>query len=248
MLTLFVADLHLGEARPEPIAQFIRLTRRAEREAEAFYILGDLFELWLGDDDLGQAHRTILDALAGLSRAGCKIFFAHGNRDFLCGARFAELSGATLLPDYTTVELAGLRALVTHGDLLCTRDVKYQRFRKVVRARGVQALFRSIPLSARRWMAGRTRAGTVASMRNKSDVVMDVEQSTVEQIMCAHRTDVLIHGHTHRPAVHRFSVDGVGKIRYVLGDWYGRESVLIHNGTGLELKSIEDYLAGTPAA
>ncbi|MEQ8494410.1 MAG: UDP-2,3-diacylglucosamine diphosphatase, partial [Gammaproteobacteria bacterium] len=133
MTALFVSDLHLGAERPDKFALFHAFLERARTRARAVYILGDLFEVWLGDDDDDPLHREVVAALAATSAAGVAVYFAHGNRDFLCGARFARETGATLLPDYAAFDIDGERIVVTHGDLLCTRDVKYQRFRRVVR-------------------------------------------------------------------------------------------------------------------
>lgn len=246
MTTLFVSDLHLASARPAQLALFIAfIARVAQRRARALYILGDLFEVWLGDDDDTSPNSEVMATLAGLRAAGVELFVACGNRDFLFGPRFAAATGAQLLDDYAVIDLYGTPTLLTHGDLLCTRDIKYQRFRRVVRHPVTRRLFLATPLAWRQHIAHRTRSGTVASMQRKDDAVMDVEESTVAAVMAHYGVKLLIHGHTHRPAFHDYEPDT--RRRIVLGDWYEQDSVLVCDRDGQRALRVADYLA-LPAA
>lgn len=243
MTTLVVSDLHLGAERPEKLDCFRAFCARARREADTLYILGDLFEVWVGDDDDTSPHPTVLDELARLSEAGVTLGVARGNRDFLLGDRFAQTTGARLLADYERIELNGRAALLTHGDLLCTDDVKYQRFRSVVRNRAIQKTFLTAPLAWRKRIAHRTQRGTRASTARKAPAIMDVVSGSVESVMRAQDVRLLIHGHTHRPAVHDFTLDGVPARRIVLGDWYEQENVLVCDDAGERLVELSDYLS-----
>lgn len=244
MTTLVVSDLHLSAARPDKLALFTAFCARAAQDrVQALYILGDLFEVWLGDDDDSAEHRPVLDSLRALSAAGVALFVSHGNRDFLFGPRFAARTGCTLLGDYAVAEIGGERTLLMHGDLLCTRDVKYQRFRAVVRNRCVRAAFLATPLAWRQRIAARTRAGTQASAQRKPAAIMDVEEGTVLATMAAHDATLLIHGHTHRPAEHHYDSGTHARRRIVLGDWYEQDSVLVCDEAGQRLQRVADYLA-----
>lgn len=242
-MQLFVSDLHLSVDRPDKLELFQRFAARAAQVASKLYILGDLFEVWLGDDDDTPEHRAIVEALAGLSAAGVAVYFIHGNRDFLCGADFSTQTGATLLPDYATIELDGQCAVLTHGDLLCTRDVKYQRFRRVVRHPLVRRLFLAVPLASRRRIAFGTRTRTVASMESKDTEIMDVDSATVAEVLRRHAATLLIHGHTHRPAMHAVAVDGRACQRVVIGDWYCDDDVLIYDNGRLSKMRVGDFVA-----
>ena len=241
MTTLFVSDLHLASARPAQLALFQQfIARVAQRRARALYILGDLVDVWLGDDDDGSPpNREIIAALASLRAAGVELHVGHGNRDFLYGPRFVAATGARLLSDYAVIDLYGTTTLLTHGDLLCTRDVKYQRFRRVVRHPLTRHAFLATPLAWRQRIAQRTRSGTVASMRRKDDAIMDVEEASVAAIMSRYQASLLIHGHTHRPAIHDYAD---GRRRIVLGDWYERDGVLVCDDAGQRALRVSDYL------
>lgn len=243
MTTLFVSDLHLCNARPDKLELFLEFLAQAPRRARALYILGDLFEVWLGDDDDTPPHPQVIAALAALTAAGVALAVSRGNRDFLFGRRFAQATGATLLPDYAVLDLDGERALVTHGDLLCTRDVKYQRFRRVVRNPLIRSAFLALPLATRARIARRTQAGTQASMQSKREDLMDVDQDTVCAVMQAHDVTLLIHGHTHRPAEHRFQRGQASCRRIVLGDWYEQDSVLVCDAHGQHARPVAAWLA-----
>lgn len=242
MTTLFVSDLHLSAERPEQLELFLNFAERARSKAHALYVLGDLFEVWLGDDDDTPGHAEIIDALRALSSAGVELHIGHGNRDFLFGRRFARATGARLMADYEIIDLYGQRTLLTHGDLLCTKDVKYQKFRKLVRNPIVRTAFLSTPLSLRRRIALKTQSGTKASMRAKSDFIMDVDEDTVSSVMAQHAAMLLIHGHTHRPGIHDFDIEGKACRRIVLGDWYDQDSVLVCDEGGPQPLRVSDFL------
>jgi len=224
--TLFVSDLHLDAASPEIARQFHAFLAGDARSAAALYILGDLFEAWLGDDDPDPAARSTVAALRALVDAGVPCFVMHGNRDFLIGERFCRETGATLLEDDTVVEVHGERVLLMHGDALCTDDVSYQRLRRIVRNPVVRWIFRHMTLEQRRALARKMRAGSREHVGMTAPEIMDVNAAAVAQAFRAAGVRTLIHGHTHRPAVHEIEVDGVPSRRIVLGDWYTQGSVL----------------------
>ena len=243
MPSLFVSDTHLAAARPAQVELFRRVLARAGAAGATLYVLGDLVEFWLGDDDDDPVQREVVGLLAAYTAQGNALHVAFGNRDFLLGARFKAETGATLLEDWTTVQLGGETALLTHGDLLCTRDLKYQMFRAFVRNPDNQQKFLAAPLEERRRIASSTREGTQASMMEKDDHIMDVDQAAVERCLKTHGARVLIHGHTHRPGTHSFEVDGHTCYRHVLGDWYGTGTVLWVDGSNFRLQSVPDFLA-----
>ena len=215
---------------------------RASLTARAVYLLGDVFEIWLGDDDDSPPHPRILAALRRYTESGGSLSVMRGNRDFLFSEAFATATGATLLDDWHTIELFDARTLLTHGDLLCTRDVQYQQFRHYVRNPDNQREFLAHPLAKRREIAAHTRSGTKASMLEKEDVIMDVEQSTVEKFMHEFRAYRLIHGHTHRPADHHFTDSGgQTRERFVLGDWYDGCSILVARDENLHRLSAASF-------
>ncbi len=236
MKTLFVSDLHLDAASPEIARQFHAFLGDEARSAEALYILGDLFEAWLGDDDPDPAARATVGALRALTDSGVPLFLMHGNRDFLIGERFCRETGATLLPDGTVIELHGERAVLMHGDALCTDDASYQRLRRIVRNPLVRGLFRLMTLNQRRALAARLRAGSRAHVGMTAPELMDVNAETVAQAFREAGVRTMIHGHTHRPAVHPLEIDGAPAKRIVLGDWYTQGSVLEVSAGGFELR------------
>ena len=242
MTTLFVSDLHLSSARPAQLTLFLEFIARARQGVQALYILGDLFEVWLGDDDDTPPNAAVVAALAELTSAGVALHIGYGNRDFLYGPRFVAASGARLLDDYAVIDLYDTPTLVTHGDLLCTRDVNYQRFRRVVRHPLTRHLFLATPLAWRQRIAHRTRAGTTASMRRKDDAIMDVDETTVAEVMTRYDVKLLIHGHTHRPAVHDYGLEQ--RRRIVLGDWYEQDSVLVCDRSGQRAMRVSEFLSG----
>jgi UDP-2,3-diacylglucosamine hydrolase len=236
--TLFVSDLHLDAAAPGIAQQFHDFLADAARSADALYILGDLFEAWLGDDDPDPAARATVRALRALVDAGVPVFVMHGNRDFLIGERFCRESGATLLADGTVVELYGERVLLMHGDALCTDDLGYQRLRRIVRNPLVRGTLRLMTLNQRRALAARLRAGSREHIGMTAPEIMDVNPAAVTQAFRAAGVRTLIHGHTHRPAVHPLEVDGAPARRVVLGDWYTQGSVLEASPGGFELRTL----------
>jgi UDP-2,3-diacylglucosamine hydrolase len=226
MSTLFISDLHLDESRPEIVDLFERFLAGEARGADALYILGDLFESWIGDDDDSPLAQRVAHALHALNDSGVPIYFMRGNRDFVLGKDFARKAGMIILDDPTIIELHGEPVLLMHGDTLCTDDVDYQRFRRIMHNRWFQRLALALPLSIRRRIAGRLRGQSQKHVARKAESIMDVNQSAVEAAMREHGVRLLIHGHTHRPATHRFDVDGQTAERIVLGDWYDQSSIL----------------------
>lgn len=243
MTTLFISDLHLDESRPEITHLFLAFLREEARSAEALYILGDLFEAWLGDDDRSALTDAVRQALRALVTAGVPVSFLRGNRDFLVGTDFAAETGATLLPDPCVMVLYGEPTLVMHGDLLCTDDLAYQAFRKQVRDPAWQETFLTQPLPARQAFAAQARAasqqrqaGLIAA--NTLEAITDVNAAAVEDTMQRYGVTRLIHGHTHRPAIHALTAGGHRAHRVVLGDWYEQGSVLRVSSDGYALTAL----------
>lgn len=227
MTTLFISDLHLDGSRPEITALFLEFLQEEAAKASALYILGDFFEVWIGDDDDDPHHARVMDGLKALTARGIPVYFMHGNRDFLIGKCFADRTGVTLLADPKLIDLGDSPTLLMHGDTLCTDDVQYQRARRFLRNPLIQGIYRALPLSLRRRIAAYARAKSKKDTAAKSAYIMDVNPQAVESVMTQHGVRRLIHGHTHRPAIHRFS-NGEGKAmeRIVLGDWYEQSSIL----------------------
>lgn len=239
MTTLFVSDLHLHASRPAVTECFLRFLSHAASQAQALYILGDLFESWIGDDAPGPTGIEVGAALRRLTDRGVACNFMRGNRDFLVGRRFADQAGLTLLPDEFVIELHGERALLMHGDTLCTDDHAYQRYRRVVRSPVTQALYLALPVRGRNRIEAQLRSRSTAGYDSKPAMLMDVNQQAVAATMQRHGVSLLIHGHTHRPAIHRFeTVDLQTARRIVLGDWYEQGSVLAWTRSGPELRQL----------
>lgn len=239
--TWFISDLHLDISRPDVTLQFLQLLQNLkDNNTQSLYILGDLFEFWIGDDvldhPLGQPLLPIIKALHSLSASGCVIYFIHGNRDFVIGEMFSERTGVQLLPEHHIIDLYGEPVLIMHGDTLCTDDHQYQAFRSLSRTSEwqQQLLFLEIPERIKQAMA--MRAESAKTTRAQSEEILDVNQGTVEATMLEHGVKRLIHGHTHRPAVHEFVLaDGQKMQRIVLGDWYDQQSHLKYDPDGFEL-------------
>jgi UDP-2,3-diacylglucosamine hydrolase len=245
--TLFISDLHLDGTRPDITAQFLEFLEREGRRAEALYILGDLFEAWIGDDDPDPGKLGVIQGLRAVSDAGVKTFLIHGNRDFLIGQRFCRETGMKLLNDGTVIEVYGRRVLLMHGDLLCIDDHAYQRLRRIVRNPLVQFALRRLSLRQRQRLAERMREGSkehIASMDVAAPEIMDVNQDEVRRTFERFGVDCIIHGHTHRPAVHELQIDGKPAVRIVLGDWYEQGSVLRWNDRGFELATLPQPQSG----
>lgn len=224
---LFVSDLHLSPERPEMAARFARFLAEEARTAGALYILGDMLDHWIGDDEAAEPfNRRLLDALAALGRAGVAVHLMHGNRDFLLSGRVAARAGLQLIHDPTVRELFGIRTLLMHGDTLCTDDVRYQRYRARVRRPAVIRAFLALPRVIRRSIVGGLRSVSESEKRVKAPVIMDVNDAAVADVLRANGYPRLIHGHTHRPGRHVHAVDGQTCERWVLGDWYERASYL----------------------
>nr|WP_192927001.1 UDP-2,3-diacylglucosamine diphosphatase [Citrobacter amalonaticus] len=223
---MFIADLHLCTEEPAITAGFLRFLAGEARQADALYILGDLFEAWIGDDDPNPLHREIAAAIKAVVDSGVPCFFIHGNRDFLIGKRFACESGMTLLPQEKVLNLYGRRVLILHGDTLCTDDAGYQAFRAKVHQRWLQTLFLALPLCIRKRVAARMRADSKAANRSKSLEIMDVNPHAVIAEMEKHHVQWLIHGHTHRPDVHPLTANGEPAFRVVLGAWHTEGSMV----------------------
>jgi UDP-2,3-diacylglucosamine hydrolase len=243
LTSVFASDLHLSGSTPEKITLFEAFVGHAAKCAQELFILGDLFEIWLGDDDDNSANVPIISALKRFSDVGGKLFVMHGNRDFLLGEDFAHATGATLLSDWHIVKLANEPTLLAHGDLLCTKDVEYQAFRKHVRNPQTQSAFLALPLATRRDVAANMRSGTQAAMLEKDEFIMDVDHTTVDQIMREHNVAQMIHGHTHRPATHKFDAHGTTRERIVLGDWYEHEcSIIVSSNHELKRMSAASFI------
>jgi UDP-2,3-diacylglucosamine hydrolase len=237
--TLFISDLHLDPARPAITGLLLNFLEQPARQAEALYILGDLFEAWIGDDDAAEPGQTVAAALRTLTDSGVPAYFLHGNRDFLLGARFAAASGIQLLPESVIIQLAGNPVLLLHGDTLCIDDVEYQAFRAQVRHPAWQAQILALPLAQRRALAGQLRETSRQAAQQKAADITDVNPAEVERVMRAQGVQHLIHGHTHRPAIHEWLLDGQPALRAVLGDWQEQQgSVLRCDADGWRLEPL----------
>lgn len=234
-VTYFIADLHLAQNRPDITACFLRFLKEEATKAESLFILGDLFEAWIGDDDDSTYLDTIAKALTTLSSFGTKIYYIHGNRDFLLGQRFAKKSAMVLLPEVELIDLYGQNVVIMHGDTLCTRDIAYQKFRKKSRSWWWQTLIKSLPLFLRKKIAADYRKKSAAATAIKSDYIMDVTSSEVVSCLEKHQCQLLIHGHTHRPAIHELQANNKKAQRIVLGDWYEQGAWLKVTPTSIKL-------------
>ena len=238
--TLFISDLHLDPERPAVTTLFLDFLTSRAIGSDALYILGDLFEAWIGDDDTGGLNLAVCDGLKACAMGGTPVFVMHGNRDFLLGSDFAERSACTLLEDPTRIDLYGRPTLLMHGDLLCTDDTGYMGFRKMVRDPAWQQDLLSKSLDERRHMAQEMRASSREQTRGKPESIMDVNSDEVVRFMSEHHVQQLIHGHTHRPAIHDLEIAGHAAQRMVLGDWYEQGSVLVCSPAGCELQTLSN--------
>ncbi|PHR66462.1 UDP-2,3-diacylglucosamine diphosphatase [Pseudidiomarina marina] len=238
MTTWFISDLHLSPARPDITGLFQRFLQEQAIHADALYILGDLFDAWIGDDDTSDFVAAVQVALRQLTDSGVPVYFIAGNRDFLIGPRFSQITGIKLLKEPSIVDLYGVPTLILHGDTLCTDDVSYQRFRKVIRNRWVQKLLLALPLSLRMRIANKLRASskTQQPLTEQQLRIMDANEHAVRELFIEHDVQRMIHGHTHRPAVHQHRLpNGEMAERIVLGDWYTQGSFLKVTATEREL-------------
>jgi UDP-2,3-diacylglucosamine hydrolase len=236
--TLFASDLHLDTSRPQITRLFLDVLDTLGRNADAVYILGDLFDLWPGDDDDSPVGHAITDGLGACVAAGTPVYLLHGNRDFLIGEQFTARTGCQLLDDPARIDLYGTPVLLMHGDSLCTDDVDYQAFRAEVRDSRWQQDFLRWSLQARRDIAQVLRGKSRASAREKPEYIRDVNSDTVARFMTDHGVQLLIHGHTHRPGIHEFEIAGKPARRMVLGDWYRQGSLLECTPQGCRLRDI----------
>ena len=219
---LFISDLHLTAERPEANERFFRFMEGSARGAAALYVLGDLFEGWIGDDDLaGKFNSQVVGLFAALVKSGTRLYLMHGNRDFLIGRRFCAATGGTLLKDPTVVDVDGTPTLLMHGDTLCTDDIDYQRWRKKARSRLFRVIFLAKSLERRRKISVEAREKSKAVIAGKPAEIMDVNAEAVRAAFHEHGVSRMIHGHTHRPGRHEIEVDGRRCERWVLPDWYG---------------------------
>jgi UDP-2,3-diacylglucosamine hydrolase len=235
MHTVFISDLHLEDARPEATEILRQFLRGPARDAEALYVLGDLFEFWIGDDVLTHTAQDVAAELLALRASGVRCYFVHGNRDFLLGPEYARLSGLELLPTTSVVDLYAMPTLLLHGDTLCTDDLDYQAFRRKVRDPSFQQTFLGMPPAQRLAMARGARDASKAHTGSAAIEIMDVNSDSVAQAFAEHQVLRMIHGHTHRPAVHQHALKNVSYgTRVVLADWYSDGSYLRVDALGHE--------------
>ncbi|MEM7207090.1 MAG: UDP-2,3-diacylglucosamine diphosphatase [Pseudomonadota bacterium] len=235
--TAFISDLHLDESRPHTISLALDFFK-ACTSYNALYILGDFFEYWIGDDAIVEYHVRIFDALKRLGNSGCRIYVMHGNRDFLLSAGFLAKFGVELInQDHIVIDLYGQSTLILHGDTLCTDDVDYQNFRRSVRAREWQTSFLSKPLADRQQTVAALREKSRSATAEKTSEITDVNVDTVISTLNEHNVVQMIHGHTHRPAVHQHATNNANCFRYVLGEWATSAEVAIASADGIALKS-----------
>lgn len=239
MTTLFISDLHLEADRPDIADQFLRFLETEALNADALYILGDLFDFWIGDDDPNEHHAWIKQGLRKLTKKDVPVFFMHGNRDFVIGDGFAIDTAITLLADPHIAEIHGERVLLSHGDIYCTDDVEYQAVRKMTRDPKWQAMMLTKSLEERMAFGEQARAESMARGGNINEDITDVNQEAIESAFREADVSLMLHGHTHRPAVHDLTIDGQPAKRIVLGDWFEHGSVVRWDADGPVLSSIE---------
>ena len=238
MTTLFISDLHLAEERPDIGDQLLSLLEGEASSADALYILGDLFETWVGDDDPNEHYARIKIGLRALVDSGVPVYFMHGNRDFMIGEDFAIETGVKVLPDPYHLEMHGITVLLSHGDAMCTDDVEYQQVRKMTRNPEWQAMMLAKPLAERLAFAANARERSQARGESLNEEITDVNQREVVNAFAEHGVDLLLHGHTHRPAVHDVDLGDRTATRIVLGDWYEQGSILRWDESGYSLDAM----------
>lgn len=238
MTTLFVSDLHIDAARPEISAQFQRFLETDARSADALYILGDLFESWVGDDDPNPHYAQTKQQLRALVEHGVPVYFMHGNRDFMIGDRFAEETGLILLADPLVQTIHGKDVLLSHGDAYCTDDHQYQAVRRMTRDPAWQAMMLRKSLDERLAFAAQARADSSMHSGELDEKISDVNPQAIRDVMQHHGVQLMLHGHTHRPAVHAIHLDEQAATRIVLGDWYEQGSVVRWDDAGPVLSAI----------
>ncbi len=238
MLTVFVSDVHLDPRRADISAQFLTFLQSLPAKTERLFIVGDLFEAWIGDDAPDKLAQQVIESLAAVTNKGIAGFFTHGNRDFLIGEHFAAQTGFRLLGEAELIDCYGQQILLMHGDSLCTDDIEYQKLRMMVRNPQWQTQILSQSVEQRIALAQQMRTASAEQMSTKAEHIMDVNQSAVDHILDEMNTDILLHGHTHRPNIHRYQYDGRERTRLVLGDWYEQGSVIYWSAQGYELKQL----------
>jgi UDP-2,3-diacylglucosamine hydrolase len=237
--SLFIADLHLTEERPLATGRFFHFLEQNARGADALYILGDLFEYWVGDDDLANpVAQDTARKLKALADSGTTIYFMHGNRDFLLAQRYAGQCGMALLADPVVIDLYGTATLLSHGDMFCTDDNQYQQYRRWMRHPLVQKLLLLLPLKVRHRLAGSARSGSERAKAKKTYDIMDVNQEAIARAFREYRVSRMIHGHTHRPARHETTLSGNNLERWVLPDWYGEGGYLVCTAEGCKFGAV----------
>jgi len=236
---LLISDLHLEEERPDITRAFLDFLAGRARSAQALYILGDFFEVWIGDDAMTPFQRSICAALRALSDSGTQVFLMHGNRDFLLGKAFCKAAGATLLKDPSVVRMNDEPVLLMHGDSLCTRDEAYMRLRRYLRNPITLFILRHLPLRTRHKLARKLRSESRAQTPMKANDIVDVTPDEVVQVMQQHGVHTLIHGHTHRPAIHKLQLGAQAAKRIVLGDWDRQGWALQVDDQGFQLAAFD---------
>ncbi|AZD03248.1 UDP-2,3-diacylglucosamine diphosphatase [Pseudomonas chlororaphis] len=238
-MILLISDLHLIDARPDITRAFLDLLGGRARSAQALYILGDFFEVWIGDDAMTPYQLSICQALRELSDSGTQVFLMHGNRDFMLGKAFCKAAGATLLKDPSVVDFYGEPVLLMHGDSLCTRDEAYMRMRRYLRNPVSLWILRHLPLRTRHKLARKLRNESRAQTRMKANDIVDVTPDEVPRIMQAFKVRTLVHGHTHRPAIHKLQIGDQAAKRIVLGDWDRQGWALQVDEQGFQLAAFD---------
>jgi len=238
LATLFISDLHLHPSRPAIITCFLEFMVDQQGKAEALYILGDLFEAWIGDDHPESAYQPVKSALRACADAGTPVYLMYGNRDFMIGKQFSNETGCTLLTDPTRIDLYGRPTLLMHGDTLCTDDLEYQALRSKVRDPAWQQQVIRLPADERLMLAQQARSLSALSTQHKDEYIMDANQDEVLRVAEQYQVALIIHGHTHRPGIHSFKAGNRAITRIVLGDWYESGNVLIVDDQGWQFRTI----------
>lgn len=237
MKSILISDIHLSPDRPVVTRAFNRFLERLPDDVGELFILGDLFEMWIGDDDPSNFSQAVLETIRGVSRSGVRTYFQAGNRDFLVGHKFSRETGCKLLPDYILQNIRGQEILLTHGDLLCTDDIEYQKFRDRIQSRLSLWILKHLPLKTRQKIAAKVWSVSKEATQNKSENIMDVNDDEVCNKLREFNAQIMIHGHTHRPALQNIEVDGKHAQRYTLGDWETKLWWIEVDEDSVELKS-----------
>lgn len=235
---LFISDLHLDKQRPEMVERFVSFIKNRASYANELYILGDLFEYWIGDDDPAEEMQPAIQAIASLHDKNVPVYFIHGNRDFLISSKFSSITKCKILDEHVVIDLFGQPTLIMHGDTLCIDDISYQKFRKKTRNKIIQKSFLFLSLKTRLSVANYLRKQSAQAISEKPAYIMDVNQDAVIAAMQKYNAYNLIHGHTHRPDIHRFTLDNKDAKRIVLGDWYATSTALSYGQEGFKIINV----------